>query len=80
MEKELVFHPMVGQFETEVYQIPVNVSTETQMMRCGVLPPILEQELAAAGIEGILGTELYDYYVASFDRGTLRITLQRNRE
>ena len=78
VEKELVFHPMVGEFETGIYLIPVVICRETHMMRCGVLPPLLEKELSASGIEGILGAELFEMFVASFERGGIRVTLQHH--
>jgi len=76
VDTEMVFYPMLGEFETNVYQIPVNIHGETHVMRCGVLPPMLEMALTASGVEGILGTELYEKYVASFERGTKRLTLE----
>ena len=77
VDTEMDFYPMVGEFETEVYQIPVDIYGKTHMMRCGVLPPLLEMAFTASGVEGILGTELYEKYVASFERGTKRLTLER---
>ena len=77
VETQMEFHPMMGEFGTKVYQVPVNLFGETHMMRCGVLPPPLETILSDAGVEGILGIELFDKYVVSFERGTQRLYLER---
>ena len=79
-DTEIHFYPMMGEFETKVYQIPVDLIGETHRMHCGVLPPTLENTLSDAGVEGILGNELYEKYIASFERGTQKLYLERHQK
>ena len=78
IDKEMDFHPFFGDFETDVYEIPVEVAGEKHIMRCGVFTPVLEAYLDKAGsFEGDLGTELYNKYIATFDMQNKALFLER---
>lgn len=78
MDTEMDFSPYIGEFETKVYEISIELAGETHLMHCGVLPPLLETALAnTGGIEGLLGTEIFDKYIATFEPGTQLMSLER---
>jgi hypothetical protein len=56
--KEKDFYPGLGEFETEMYQVPFNIGGIELNLRCGVLPAMLESALGVTGAHGILGVEL----------------------
>ena len=59
------FYPTIGRFETPVYELPVTIGGEQLTMRCGVLPPLLQQGIRLTGAEGILGTQLYEHFIVT---------------
>jgi Ca-activated chloride channel homolog len=61
--KEQDFYPGMGEFETSVYEIPLQVGKLYFTLRCGVLPQLLEMSLGIAGKSGIIGSELYQKYL-----------------
>jgi hypothetical protein len=61
--KEKDFYPGIGEFETDVFDIPFQLGLLKFNLRCGVLPPILEKTLQVTGKCGIVGTELYQKYL-----------------
>lgn len=58
------FYPGVGNFETNVHQVPLLIDRKNIFLNCGVLPQSLEIALQQSGINGILGTGIFDYYRA----------------
>ena len=48
----------MGEFDTPVYEVPFLVGTDTVILRCGVLPPLLETTVLVTGKSGIIGVEL----------------------
>ena len=58
--KEMDFYPGVGEFETPVYQVALQLGGEDISLRCGVLPKILEMTLGVTGKKGIIGSELFE--------------------
>ena len=56
--KEKDFYPGLGEFETDMYQVPFNIGGNAVNLRCGVLPAMLESALGVTGAHGILGVEL----------------------
>ncbi|MBN1472548.1 MAG: VWA domain-containing protein [Syntrophaceae bacterium] len=61
--KETDFYASVGEFETPVYEVPVQVSGLDFTARCGVLPRLLEKTLFVRGKRSIIGSELFQKYV-----------------
>jgi hypothetical protein len=58
--KESDFYPGIGEFETDVYEIPFQQGEMGFQLRCGVLPKILETALFVTGKRGIVGSELFE--------------------
>jgi Ca-activated chloride channel family protein len=71
--KEGDFYPGIGEFETDVFEIPFQLGVLKFNLRCGVLPPLLEKTLMVTGKCGIVGTELYQKYMVdlAFPEGTI---------
>ena len=59
------FYPTIGRFETPVYELPVTIGGEQLTIRCGVLPPLLQQGIRLTGADGILGTQLYEHFIVT---------------
>ena len=56
------FYPGIGQFETELYRVPLEILDETVELDCGNLPTLMEMTLAMANCDGILGNDIFKYY------------------
>jgi len=56
--KERDFYPGMGEFETQVYEIPFQLGTQKFNLRCGILPALLEATVLVTGKSGIIGSEL----------------------
>jgi Ca-activated chloride channel homolog len=62
--KEKDFYPGMGEFETPVFEIPFQFGQLKFNLRCGILPPLLDKTLFVTGKSGIIGSELYQRYLA----------------
>ena len=58
--REKDFYPSLGEFETDVYEIPFQLGHSDFTLRCGVLPKLLETTMLLTGNAGIIGSELYE--------------------
>ena len=56
------FYPLIGNFMTPVYQLPINVGGECHSLRFGCLPEELRPMLDAGGVKAILGTGLLKHF------------------
>lgn len=63
------FYPGFGEFETDVHAVPVLLGDQAVTLECGVLPPLLETTLPFPRAGGILGTELFNTFVAEWSVG-----------
>ena len=66
------FYPGMGEFETQVYEVPFQIGRNEMTLRCGVLPGLLEKALFITGKLGIIGTEIFekfDVHLALPDQG-----------
>ena len=63
--KERDFYPGLGEFETSVFEIPFQIGRREIILRCGVLPPLLEKTVLLTGKSGIVGSELYQKYLVN---------------
>jgi len=52
------FFPLVGEFETETYMIPLELAGIRHTIRFGKLPGMMGMALQMAGVSGILGNEV----------------------
>ena len=57
------FYVTLGSFETPVYELPVILGGQKMNLRCGILPPFLDQGIQLTGASGIIGTQLYKHFV-----------------
>jgi hypothetical protein len=56
------FYPLIGNFLTPVYHLPIKVGGECHTLRFGCLPEELRPMLEAGGVKAILGTELLKHF------------------
>ena len=62
------FFPGLGEFETNLYQVPITVGAHEFTVDCGVLPPLLAMALGLLCPSGyIVGTQLMSDRVTRFD-------------
>jgi hypothetical protein len=79
VDTEKDFYPYLAEFQTDVYPLTLEIAGENHIMRCGVLPQLLEMALPASGVGGILGTELFDKYIVTFDQQNRCLWLEPNQ-
>ncbi len=56
------YYPGIGQFETGLHRVPLEILGETIELDCGNLPYLMEMTLAMANCDGILGNDIFKYY------------------
>ena len=61
--RENDFYPSLGEFETDVYEIPFQLGHSDFTLRCGVLPTLLETTMLLTGNAGIIGSEFFEHFV-----------------
>jgi len=54
------FHPGNGDFETDMYLVPVSIGDVKLNLRGGTLPSAMEMQIGMLGAHGIIGNELMD--------------------
>jgi hypothetical protein len=69
------FHPSAGLFETPVRLVPVAFGSSRATLHSGALPPVLDTRLSAAGVRGIVGTDLLEQYIVTFSMPTHELVL-----
>lgn len=74
------FYPYLGEFRTDFYQLPLQIASDNLIMRCGVLPQRLEMALSSSQVERILGTELFNKYIVTFDLQNRCLWLEPNQD
>jgi hypothetical protein len=81
-DKEMDFSPYEErEFETDIYEVPVEIVNEILVMRTGILPPKLEELIDNInGLEGALGIGLYEKYIATFDFRNRVLWLEESKE
>ena len=52
------FYPLIGEFETPVFEFPAAFAGHAFEMRAGHLPKIMQLEIGLLGINGVVGMEL----------------------
>jgi len=76
VDTETDFYPLVGSFETKVYRLPIEINGENHSIRFGSLPAVLQKTIELAGMDGILGTELFTHYQVTFNMQQQLLTLE----
>jgi hypothetical protein len=55
------FYPGYGQFKSVTHRIALSISTLDYVMTAGSLPTLLNMSLMIAGVDGILGNEIFRF-------------------
>jgi hypothetical protein len=71
------FYPGVGQFETALYDIPINILGSQLNLSFGNLPELLQMTLMFAGTEGIIGNEVFQYFIVYFSFPQKKIIVKK---
>lgn len=74
--REHDFFPGMGEFETPIYKVAIEVGGEIFETSCGVLPPVLEMAVQASGVKGVLGMELLKDYLLELNLPEWEMRLQ----
>ena len=73
--REKDFFPLVGEFETDIYEVEIELAGLRLRGRFGVLPPPLQQPMAALGAQWVIGSELLQQFPLLLDLQHHRIML-----
>jgi hypothetical protein len=73
--REKDFLPLFGEFETDVYEMEIELAGLRFRGRFGVLPPPLREQLSALGAQGIVGSELLQRFPLLLDLQHHRIMI-----
>lgn len=73
--REKDFFPLLGEFETDVYDVDVELAGLRFRGRFGVLPAGLQQRMAQLGAQWVVGAELLQQFPVVFDLRNDRILL-----
>jgi hypothetical protein len=73
--REKDFFPMVGEFETDVYEAEIELAGLRFSARFGLLPTLLQQSMAALGGQWVIGSELLRQFPVLLDLQHHRIML-----
>ena len=60
------FYPGVGQFETDTYQVQVELGDAAFTLRCGTLPGLIGATLMLANTSGIIGNQILENRVIGY--------------
>ena len=77
LEEEQDFYPGIGEFTTKVYEVPIQIAGEPTSLKMGILPPLLQTTLMMAGVSGILGTGLLEWFKICLSIQRQRVTFAR---
>jgi hypothetical protein len=69
------FHPMLGAFDTDVFELPVEIAGQRFAAHVGVLPAQLQQLLALAGAHWIVGMDVLGQFPFVLDAGHARMKI-----
>ena len=70
------FYPLFGSFQTDVYELPLEIGRDRQVLRFGTFPDQLAQKHAQAGASVLIGLELLDHYRISVGLREQRLRLE----
>jgi hypothetical protein len=69
------FYPLLGNFETDIYNLTTNIENESFDVKYGKLPDMLKKLLLTGGIHGILGYDLMSNFKVLLDIGSEKMIL-----
>ena len=61
------FYPGIGQFDTDIYEVPVMLANHPFTVIAGHLPTLLQMPLMRANTQGILGNDIFKYFNVCFN-------------
>jgi hypothetical protein len=72
--KQEDFHPGVGKFQTECFDIPTSLGNISFNVRYGNLPTLLQRTLMMGGTNGIMGSDFFNHFkvVINFKNNRLK--------
>ena len=73
--REKDFFPLVGEFETDIYEVDIELAGLQLRGRFGMLPQQLEQSMAALGAQWVIGSELLQQFPLVLDLQHHRIMI-----
>ncbi|MFA5713494.1 MAG: hypothetical protein WC960_04880 [Bacteroidales bacterium] len=65
--REEDFHPSLGKFETECYQLTTLIGDKEFSVKYGNLPSLLQMRLTLSSIDGIIGSDLFNSFKIYLD-------------
>lgn len=71
------YHPALGRFTTPIYDLTLSVAKQPFRGQLGVLPKHFEMALGLAGIEGIMGHDLFKEFLTLIDFPASRLLVKR---
>jgi hypothetical protein len=74
---ETDFYPGIGEFSTNVYDVPISLADETIVLCVGNLPQLLQMTLMMADTGGILGTAILNTHKVTFAPRRRKLALER---
>ena len=69
------FYPLIGEYETNFYELDAEIARNDHKMQFGVLPELIGMTLTIAGVDGIIGTELLNHYDIVINNHTRNLNL-----
>lgn len=80
IRKQTDFYPMFGEFETEVWSLPIRVCGTDMQIEAGVLPDMLGLMVGMMSDGWILGSDLFNTGQVVLDYTAKRVVIARGRE
>jgi len=75
--RERDFYPGAGEFEVDVFDVPLRLGRAASTLRVGHLPELLQMTLMMADTSGILGTEILSEYALCYAPRRRSLALRR---
>jgi len=72
-------YPGLGEFTTELRQVPLMIGDQPVRLECGVLPSAVEQALRPVEVHGIVGTDLLGAFNVGWGPGFSELRLVARR-
>ena len=63
------YNPAFGDFMTDIFEVNVNIGTDTHVMHLGNLPALIQMSLGLVQVDGIIGYELFSRYAVLYRDG-----------
>lgn len=74
------FYPLLGEFDVDASNVQCTLAGRSFSAKFGRLPALLQMSLGMAGVDGILGHDLFDAYAIRIDRGGSPVSIMPHKE